>query len=115
MLIVRQHNPHGWTSLPTALHEDGNLTFKARGLLAYLLSRPPEWRTNSEILARSMHAQRDGRDGIRSGLSELERAGYLVRKKSQDKKSGKWSTEAQIYDTPQNGPLVPLSDVEPPP
>jgi hypothetical protein len=56
---------------------DPHLSFKARGLLAYLLSlEPDELVTSAETLAT---VGRDGRDAVLSGLRELEDRDYLER------------------------------------
>lgn len=65
----RQH----FTVLDNGLLDDDRISFKAKGLLAYLLSNPGEW-TTSETLA---DVGPDGREAIRTGLVELRRAGYL--------------------------------------
>ncbi len=53
---------------------DERLSWKARGLVAYLASHRVGWETSLEQLAR---AGKDGKDAIRAGLRELEDAGYL--------------------------------------
>lgn len=56
--------------------QDSRLTFRARGLLAYMLSKPPGWRFASDrIAAESL----EGRDAVRVALNELVAAGYLRR------------------------------------
>lgn len=99
MIIVRGHQPHGFAILPNAMLEDGVLSLRARGLLGYLLSRPEGWETDSDRLARSKHATRDGRDAIRTALDELVDAGYLVRSKQQDAR-GRWATKSFVYPDP---------------
>lgn len=59
----------------TAL-DDGTLSFKARGILAYLLALPPGSSTTPEKLAK--HGT-DGERAVKSGIKELEEAGYLLR------------------------------------
>lgn len=72
-------NPKGWTALPAKLLADDELSFRALGILAYLLSRPPGWETDSKRLAAGK--RREGRDAVRSALKELELRGYLHRVK----------------------------------
>lgn len=60
--------------------EDKKLSWKAKGILAYLLSKPDGWEIKIyDLIEKST----DGRDAVRSGMIELEENGYL--KKSQNK------------------------------
>lgn len=79
MKLRRIANPKGWTSLPTKMLADDEISFRAAGVLAYLLSRPDGWETDSKRLARGK--RREGRDAIRTALKELEARGYLHRVK----------------------------------
>lgn len=54
---------------------DGALSFKARGILAYLLSLPAGAETTPERLAKS---GTDGERAVKSGIKELQDAGYLL-------------------------------------
>jgi len=56
--------------------EDSALSWAARGLLAYLLSRPKGWEVSAERLAS--HGT-EGRKAVQAALRELESAGYLRR------------------------------------
>lgn len=96
MIIRRQENPRGWTVLPNAFLEDEKLSYRARGLQGYLLSRPDGWETDSTRLARKA---KEGRDAVRTALSELEACGYLIRSRVQGAK-GRWTTLTWIFDHP---------------
>jgi hypothetical protein len=95
-----------YTVLPNRVLRDNRLSWKARGLLAYLLSMPDNWRTNSSHLAS---VGPDGREAVRTGLAELEAAGYLARRRSQDD-AGHWSTVTYVYDTPQDAVSNPVEN-----
>ena len=77
---------------------DQALSFKARGILAYLLSMPDNWKVSASAIARA--SDRDGRESILSGLRELEGAGYLRRWRHQDE-AGNITNESVIFDTPK--------------
>jgi len=53
--------------------EDTRISYKAKGLLAYLLSRPPDWKVMMEDL---INRSTDGREAVQSALKELEACGY---------------------------------------
>lgn len=98
--IVRSKREKHFLVVDNALLRDARLSFRARGLLVFLLSYPDNWTTDGAALAEH---SREGRDALRTALGELETAGYLVRMKQQDER-GRWSTTSVIYDTPrQNG------------
>jgi len=73
---VGRHEP--FENIPRRVLQDGTLSFRARGVLCYLLSKPDHWRTSAEKLARETT---EGRDAIASALTELEERGYLVRRR----------------------------------
>jgi hypothetical protein len=76
---------------------DVGLSFKAKGLLAYLLSLPNDWKIRPKELQK--HAK-DGRDAIYSGLQELIETGYLVKEQSR-KSSGKFrQVSYMLYEVP---------------
>lgn len=95
--VLRVRRTKGFTVVPDAALRDAGLSFKARGLLAYLLSMPDGWEHGgAEGIAEQ---SKEGRDAIRSGLQELEDAGYLHRSRHQDD-HGRWSTEWIVVDQP---------------
>ena len=51
-----------------------NLSWKAKGLMAFFLSSPD--RVDLNLLDLSEYSK-DGRDSLRAGLKELEDAGYI--------------------------------------
>jgi len=109
MSIKRAPRPQSnFTIICNTVLRDNNLSFRARGILANILSRPDNWRTDADTLARE---SKDGRTAILTALKELELAGYLVRRKYQNEK-GHWQTESTIYDKPQPKSGFPMS-VEP--
>lgn len=75
-----------------------HLSFKAKGILAYLLSKPDNW----QILVSDLIKQStDGRDSVYSGLKELEMNGYLERKIVRDGKGKFLGYEYVVYEAPK--------------
>ena len=57
--------------------QNPNLSLKAMGLMSKVLSLPDDWKYSVKGLAAYC---RDGYESVRTGLSELEAEGYLVRR-----------------------------------
>ena len=79
--------------------QDSGLSWKAKGLLAYLLSLPDDWQVYETELIN--HAT-DGRDATRSAIKELIAAGYIERssQRIRDEKGLLKGYEYRIYETP---------------
>ena len=106
MSIYRIQRSTRYTHIPNAALEDSRLSFRARGILAYLLSKPDDWRCRSEQLAA---ASTDGRFAVRSALAELEAAGYLSRDRERFMgESGRW--EWHTVTTVRDHPITATED-----
>lgn len=98
MAIIRASRPEAnYTIISNLVIRDNKLSFRARGVLLSLLSRPADWRTSAEALSRESV---EGRSAILTALTELENGGYLIRVKGQDV-LGRWHTNSYVYDVPQ--------------
>ena len=98
MSIIRAPRPEsGFVQIRNEVARDSRLSYKARGILIEILSRPDNWETSADALAPSGP---DGRTAVLSGLRELREAGYLetVRRRRED---GTFNTVSIVYDTPQ--------------
>jgi DNA-binding MarR family transcriptional regulator len=87
MTIIRAERPHiNYTIIKNETLRNNSLSFRARGIHAYLLSMPDNWRTSALQMSRQ---GQEGRDAILKALQELEDAGFVKRTKSQDPR-GRW-------------------------
>lgn len=75
-MIHRSPIKKDFTVLPNAVLRDTSLSFKARGILAMMLSMPEDWQTHQTWIEKQGN---EGREAIRSALQELEARGYLRR------------------------------------
>lgn len=98
-MIVRAPRPDShFVQIRNDVIRDRRLSYKARGLLAFMLSFPDNYRITSESLADA--SDQDGRRAVLSGLEELRDLGYLVTVSERDEK-GQWSKTSFLYDEPQ--------------
>jgi hypothetical protein len=82
-----------FTQISNEVLLDERLSFKARGILALLLSRPKNWKIYiDEIIERS---DLDGKHSVRTGLKELKTSGYLELVKVWNAATGKF--EGTVY------------------
>nr|DAJ71178.1 MAG TPA: Dna polymerase B [Caudoviricetes sp.] len=70
-----------FTTVHNNLILDEKLSWKAKGLLIYMLSRPAGWKYKSAEIAKN---STDGRDSVRNGLKELAENKYISRQKNSD-------------------------------
>lgn len=103
-MIIRIEKRRQFTVVANEALRDERLSYRATGVLAYLLSLPPE----SEISGhRLQHAKTEGRDAVYRALKELETAGYLKRTRVQDK-SGHWFWASTLVELASTGNQRPI-------
>lgn len=95
-MIVRMAPRDHFVIIPNAAARDRQLSFKARGLLAYMLSMPDDWSATRDELAK---ASPDGVTAIRSALDELQTLGYIERRRLRSA-GGKWTWVLEVRNAP---------------
>ncbi|WP_078129793.1 hypothetical protein [Leptospira alexanderi] len=75
---------------------DHRLSWKARGLLIFILQLPPDWSVNSEEL--QTHAS-DKRESTVAGLRELEHFGYAELNRERDPQTGRIAQVWYFFET----------------
>ena len=106
MIIHGPRPTRDFTVIPNRVIRDEHLSYRARGLLCYLLSQPPGWQISSARLAIKTG---EGRDAVRTALRELVACGYLDLKRRQDHR-GLWEAEYTVTDTPWYFDFEPVDD-----
>ena len=97
MSILRNPNRHRYTVIDSAALEDTAISFEAKGVLAYLLSKPDGWLIHQEHLSRVGGI---GRHKIMRIFSELRQAGYIAYKKPRNEFGQVEGTEIVLCETP---------------
>lgn len=99
MAIFRAVKNKNYTVIHNGFLEDRNLSLKAKGLLAYFLSKPDDW--NFYLRDIIKHA-RDGKDSISTAIKELMEFGYIERIRKRDER-GKFTGgyEYLVYEVPR--------------
>lgn len=95
-MIVRVSRRDTFTVIANDTIRDPNLSFRATGVLAFLLSMPDGWEVKGRVLA---DAKKEGRDAVFTALGELEEHGYLVRTKER-REDGTWTNVSIVYERP---------------
>lgn len=109
--ILRRRVERDYTVLPNTVLRDMRLTFKARGLLVYLLHLPADWRANLRHLSS---LGPDGRTAIASAVDELREIGYLAISRPRDAQGLYVTTEWTVTDSPSCDPRSGFPNVDNP-
>jgi len=91
-----------FTQVANEVLNDVNLTFKAKGLYAYLYSKPEGW---DFAIDRIKLQSKEERRAINNGLQELEENGYLIRERQ--------STGRVVYLLKSQMSKMDIRDLEP--
>ena len=106
MSVIRIKKTENFVVLHKRALEDPRLSFKAKGLWAYCLSRPNDWTFHVTHLAT---VSKEGTDAIYSAIKELIECGYA--RKIQEVKGGKFQkVDYEIFETCQIQEILPLRD-----
>lgn len=113
--IVRVIKDRNFTVIDNRYLRRNDLSWRAKGILTYILSLPDDWVININEI--QTHAT-EGSTAFRSGWNELKDKGYVARYAVKDKKTKKilrWETIVrENVDLSINEPLVDFPQVEKP-
>ncbi|MEK4925356.1 DnaD domain-containing protein [Bacillus cereus group sp. MYBK249-1] len=113
MATFRVNKDKNYTTINNTGLKDTRLSWKAKGILAYILTLPDDWIFYMEEVTKH---SKDGIASLKAGMKELKECGYVKRFpiKGENGKISKWETI--IYEVPQvEKPLVENQLVEKPP
>lgn len=95
MSIYRIEKTNKFTTVDNSFILDSRLSFKAKGLLLYMLSRPDDWHFyESEFVDYAS----DGLYAVRSGLKELISCGYIKRERLRDELNQFCGFSYQVFE-----------------
>ena len=98
MAVFRNQVARKFVQIRNSLLADPALSWKAKGILSYLLSKPSTWTANSTDIERRAT---EGITAVRSGLEELETTGYIVRGQERDASGQFVGYIFDVYDIPR--------------
>jgi hypothetical protein len=76
LLVFESFHDERFKTIKLSCVEDKNLSWKAKAIQMYIISRPPGWKINqNDLQGRSI----DGSTSLQSGIRELMKAEYLFR------------------------------------
>lgn len=96
MTVFKQRLTRNFTTIPNEILCNPNMSWKAKSILCYLLSRPPEWIVH---LSHLKTISTDGYDSTVSGINELLDNKYLWRRPRGGENPGGW--EYLVFQEPQ--------------
>jgi len=100
--IVRAPKLEKYFKVLNAVFGDERLSWEARGLLGYLLSKPDDWQVRLHDLLRRGPA---GQDKLRRMLRELESTGHLRRERFR-RIDGTFSWSLTVFEDPSLAHLI---------
>jgi hypothetical protein len=105
--FIKSKKEKNFTVLDNTFIKDTRLSWKAKGLMTYLLSLPDDWTIHlSEI---EKHAT-DGKSALRSAINELKEFGYL--KAEQKRENNRFAEMVYIIIENPDSPLTDFQQTE---
>ena len=96
MNTLRNKLTKNYTIVPNSIFSDTNITGKAKSIFCYLISKPDDWQFYVDEITKNF---KESKGAIQSGLKELEKYGYLIRRRQFSSK-GKISSMEWIMQLP---------------
>jgi hypothetical protein len=110
MTLFRVQHARNYTVINNTICRDKRISWKAKGIWLYAFSRPDDWKFHINDL---INQSTDGKEAVRSGLKELEDAGYLRREMLKDEEGRYSELEWTFHETPFEDSSEPQSGFPP--
>lgn len=101
--LIKSKHPKNFTAVDNDFIRDERLSWKAKGIIIYVMSLPDDWRLYISELSK--HAK-DGRDSTYRGINELIEFGYCKRTELHDERGKFAGVEYLISDKVEFLPLA---------
>lgn len=96
-MIIRVDKTKDYTVIANHALNDNRLSLKAKGLWAFIMTKPDTWKVNYRGLQSQL---KEGKSAILSSMKELEEAGYLKRGSIRNKDGTYQQGDATLYEKP---------------
>jgi hypothetical protein len=97
MSIIKRHRTGSYSVMANHCLRNKLLSAKAKGIFAYIMSLPEDWKLYRTELTNHFT---DGKDSIRSGFDELVKFGYIVATELRDEAGRMSGWGYDIYEEP---------------
>jgi hypothetical protein len=105
-MIIRPVCRERFVSIPNAILNDERLAIDTRGMVAYILSKPPRWDIRPGPLARALSRKGStpvGRKRLKRMFEEAMDAGYMARSAEQTHRDdGSWGSYDYVVGMPED-------------
>ena len=95
--IHRVRKDNNFVMLDKGFLNNSNLSLKAKGLLAYVLSLPDDWVIYTEEIAKH---HKDGKAAVLTAFKELESEGHVKRERVRQANGQLQGYKTTVYETP---------------
>jgi hypothetical protein len=103
--IIRiQKKRNNFVMLDKTFIEDSRLSWKSKGILMYLLSKPDQWKV---IVRDIVNHSTDGERAVYSGLKELKKYGYYSKEPVRNEHGTIIRWESVVYECPNDEQTPP--------
>jgi len=100
-MIIRAAHRKQFAVVSSEVLEDARISFKAKGLLTYLLSRPEDWEVQEKHLAT---VSTEGVSAVRSAIAELREHGYAEKRKILNRDGTIHHWETAVFERAKEDP-----------